>query len=131
MRLLCGMAEPDITNTSCLANDPALILPDLRNTLSFLRGVLGIRITIITLFAVMFPWQQVDEEAESTRPKGHIEWLKDGEVIVTEGTKKYRQYRKKGLLQINNIGCGDQGVYECRYNSSRWGEAGRTELHSK
>ncbi|CAI8056997.1 Transmembrane protease serine 3 [Geodia barretti] len=77
----------------------------------------------------MFPWQQVDEEAESTRPKGHIEWLKDGEVIVTEGTKKYRQYRKKGLLQINNIGCGDQGVYECRYNSSRWGEAGRTELH--
>ena len=65
------------------------------------------------------------------RPTGHIEWLKDGQLLVTEGTKKYRQYRKKGLLEINDIGCDDQGVYECRYNNSRTGDSGRTELWSK
>ena len=78
----------------------------------------------------------MNERGESDRPWEQVEWLKDGELLVTVGTKKYRQYRKKGLLEINDIGCSDVGVYECRYNNSRCnnsrgGESGRTELHSK
>ena len=68
---------------------------------------------------------------EPERPAIEVQWLKDGEVIVTEGRKKYRHYRKKRLLEINDIDYTDQGVYKCRHLAGQEGEMGSAELWSK
>ena len=56
--------------------------------------------------------------------------MKDGQVIETMGTKKYRHYRKKKRLLIRDPNEMDSGVYECALapNST---EKGKAELWSK
>ena len=76
------------------------------------------------------PWLQVGGGAGPQRLTGEVQWLWNGGVIVTGGTKKYRHYRKKGILEVNDVDYGDQGVYECRYPTGG-GATGRTEFWSK
>ena len=56
--------------------------------------------------------------------------MKDGQVIVTQGNRKYRNYGKKKRLLINNTNVGDSGIYECALSPNAT-EKGRAELWSK
>jgi len=64
------------------------------------------------------------------RPENHVIWMKDGVVIETLGTKKYRHQRMKKRLIIYELTDLDSGMYECAFslNSTM---RGRAELWSK
>ena len=56
--------------------------------------------------------------------------MKDGQVIATTGTRKYRHYRKKKILEIYDFDEMDSGLYECA-TSVNSTEKGRAELWSE
>lgn len=56
--------------------------------------------------------------------------MKDGEIIVTKGNRKYRNYGKKKRLLISNPQAEDSGIYECAISPNST-ETGRAELWSR
>ena len=56
--------------------------------------------------------------------------MKDGEIIITKGNRKYRNYGKKKSLEISDLQAEDSGIYECA-TSPNSTEKGRAELWSK
>ena len=56
--------------------------------------------------------------------------MKDGEIIITKGNRKYRNYGKKKWLLISDLQAEDSGVYECAISPNST-ERGRAELWSK
>ena len=56
--------------------------------------------------------------------------MKDGEIIITKGNRKYRNYGKKKRLQIRDPQAEDSGVYECAISPNST-ETGRAELWSR
>ena len=56
--------------------------------------------------------------------------MKNGQIIVTKGNRKYRNYGKKKKLLINDPGEEDSGFYECALSPNST-EKGRAELWSK
>ena len=56
--------------------------------------------------------------------------MKDGEIIVTKGNRKYRNFGKKKLLLISDLQAEDSGIYECAISPNST-EKGRAELWSK
>ena len=78
----------------------------------------------------MVTMMQVREGSTPQRPRAHVVWLKDGEVIVTENDKKYRHYRKKKWLLVNNVSYSDMGEYQCGFSVNDT-QRGTSELWSE
>ena len=73
---------------------------------------------------------QVESDESRHRPRDEVIWMKDGQIIVTRGNRKYRNFGKKKKLQINNPQVEDSGVYECAHSLNST-EKGRAELWSE
>ena len=73
---------------------------------------------------------QVESDETRHRPRNKVVWMKDGEIIVTSGNRKYRNYGKKKKLLIRDPREEDSGIYECALSINST-EKGRAELWSE